>query len=217
MQRVMAAGSFGEDGAGVADGGADPFGHVVRGDEVRVVGVDLGPAGRQRGGGRQQFVQCRRVSLAAAQVRWHSLSSQSPPTLRRYRMVPSTPRSLVKFASRLASVSTGCVSSTPDQGPGAGGDVGEVLRCRLPLPRRGRRRRRRRCRASRRPPPWLPRASPVRAAMPGSRVPTVSPGWISGGNSFLGRPRAARNSVAHSPATASKSPVVEALVASVRR
>lgn len=49
----------------------------------------------------------------AVQARWHSLSSQSPPALRRYRMVPSMPRSLVKFASRLASVRTGCLSSTP--------------------------------------------------------------------------------------------------------
>ncbi len=53
--------------------------------------------------------------------------------------------------------------------------------------------------------------------MPGSRVPRVSPGWISGGNRSLGRPRGPNSSVAHSPATASNSPVVEALVASVRR
>ena len=45
----------------------------------------------------------------------------------------------------------------------------------------------------------------------------VSPGRISGGNRSGGSSRAVRNSVAHSPATASKSPVVEALVASVRR
>ena len=47
-------------------------------------------------------------------------------TFRRYRMVPSTPRSLVKFAARLSSVSTGCVEFDADQTPGAAGDVGEV-------------------------------------------------------------------------------------------
>ena len=72
-----------QDVAGVADGGADAFGHVVRGDEIGIVGVDLRAAGRQRRGGVEQ---CRRgpaCSPPAAQVRWHSLSSQSPPTLRR--------------------------------------------------------------------------------------------------------------------------------------
>ena len=55
----------------------------------------------------------------AAQTRTDSCSSHSPITLRRKRIVPSTPASLVKPASRLASVSTGLPSSTParDQVP----------------------------------------------------------------------------------------------------
>ena len=53
------------------------------------------------------------------QVRRASLSTHSPITLRRKRIVASTPPSLVKFASRAASVSTGPSSSTPtsDQVP----------------------------------------------------------------------------------------------------
>ena len=56
---------------------------------------------------------------AGPQCRWHSCSSHRPLTLRRYRMVPSIPASLVKFAARLASVSTGAGSSIPtrDQVP----------------------------------------------------------------------------------------------------
>ena len=66
-------------------------------------------------------------SPASAQVRNDSCSSHRPPTLRRKRTRPSTPPSLVKFAARLASVRTGSSSSKPDQRPGAGGDVGEVV------------------------------------------------------------------------------------------
>ncbi|CAM5681044.1 hypothetical protein SMICM304S_00681 [Streptomyces microflavus] len=53
------------------------------------------------------------------QVRMHSWSSHMPMMLRRKRMVPSTPSSLVKFAARLASVVTGASSSSParDQVP----------------------------------------------------------------------------------------------------
>ena len=47
------------------------------------------------------------------QARTDSCSSHRPLTLRRYLMVPSMPASLVKFATRLASVSTGPDSSMP--------------------------------------------------------------------------------------------------------
>ena len=47
------------------------------------------------------------------QVRNVSLSSQVPITLVRKRIVPSTPPSLVKLASRASSVSTGMSSSRP--------------------------------------------------------------------------------------------------------
>ena len=42
-----------------------------------------------------------------------SLSSQSPMTLRRKRIRPSAPTSLVKFADLAASVITGRFNSTP--------------------------------------------------------------------------------------------------------
>ena len=42
-----------------------------------------------------------------------SLSSQRPMTLRRKRIRPSAPTSLVKLADRAASVITGRLSSTP--------------------------------------------------------------------------------------------------------
>ena len=66
----------------------------------------------------EQRLQLRRLA-ALAQSRSDSDSSHSPPTLRRNRMRPSTPPSLVKFAARLASVSTGASSSSPtsDQVP----------------------------------------------------------------------------------------------------
>ena len=50
---------------------------------------------------------------ARSQVRRDSWSSHSPVTLRRNRIVPSTPPSLVKFACRLASVRIGAAVSTP--------------------------------------------------------------------------------------------------------
>ena len=52
-------------------------------------------------------------SPASAHVRMDSWRSHSPITLRRKRTLPSTPRSFVKFAARLASVTTGPSSSTP--------------------------------------------------------------------------------------------------------
>ena len=84
-----------------------------------VVRVDDRAARRQRRGGGQQVARSRPASPARSQVRSDSCSSHSPITLRRYRTVPSTPPSLVKFAARLSSVSTGASSSTPtsDQVP----------------------------------------------------------------------------------------------------
>ena len=60
--------------------------------------------------GRAQHARRGRVS---PQVRRVSLSSQVPITLVRNRIVPSTPPSLVKLASRASSVSTGASSSRP--------------------------------------------------------------------------------------------------------
>jgi hypothetical protein len=59
------------------------------------------------------------VTPAAAQARCDSWSNHRPMMFRRNRMVPSTPPSLVKFANRASSLSTGSDSSTPtsDQVP----------------------------------------------------------------------------------------------------
>ena len=48
-----------------------------------------------------------------SQCRIDSLSSHRPMTLRRNRIRPSAPTSLVKLADLAASVTTGWVSSTP--------------------------------------------------------------------------------------------------------
>ena len=52
-------------------------------------------------------------SSSASHERIVSLSSHSPMTLCKNRTRPSTPPSFVKLASRLASVMTGCSSSSP--------------------------------------------------------------------------------------------------------
>ena len=68
---------------------------------------------------RRAASSARRIDLRAARCACDSLSSHRPITLRRKRIVPSTPPSLVKLAARLSSVSTGRSSSTPtsDQVP----------------------------------------------------------------------------------------------------
>ena len=53
------------------------------------------------------------VAFLLTGARTASLSSHSPVTLWRKRTRPSTPPSLVKFASRAASLTTGSSSSTP--------------------------------------------------------------------------------------------------------
>ena len=61
----------------------------------------------------------RSPALSRSQPRIVSLSTHRPITLRRKRMVASTPPSLVKFAARASSLSTGWSSSRPtsDQVP----------------------------------------------------------------------------------------------------
>ena len=103
----------------------DPGRHVARRQERRVVGVDDRAAGRQRRRPRRAAPPGRSGCPARSQVRSDSWSSHRPMTLRRKRIRPSTPPSLVKFASRLASVSDRRVELDADQRPGAAGDVGE--------------------------------------------------------------------------------------------
>ena len=71
----------------------------------------------------QQVRQDRPAGPRQSQLRIASESTQRPDTLRRNLIVRSTPPSLVKSACRAASLSTGSSSSTPDQRPGARGDV----------------------------------------------------------------------------------------------
>ena len=98
-------------------------GHAARRDERRVVDVDDRTAGGQLGGRGEEVVEV----VALATPAWHSCSSHSPPTLRRKRVRPSTPPSLVKLAARAASVRTGAGELEADERPRAAGDVGEAV------------------------------------------------------------------------------------------
>ena len=90
----------------------DPRGHVVRRDEGRVIGIDPGPAGRQLRGAVQQVGQGNRRALRGP----GPLAFAQEPESADVAQVADgavNAASLVKFASRLASVSTGCLSSMP--------------------------------------------------------------------------------------------------------
>src|SRR4051812_27034872 len=115
-------------------------------------------------------------------------------------MVPSTPRSLGKFAVRLASVRTGWESSTPtrDQVPeetyakffslAGTAATAEAVSCEPTATT------------------FVAAGRPVRSAMAGSSVPTVSPGCTSGGNSPPGRAPPGREPPAPFPAPAAERP-----------
>jgi hypothetical protein len=110
MHRTISAGP---------DGDGSP-----RSDSHETIRAGMSPGGRNTGssasmtnrsGGTEPAAASSDSSDPAAepQHRTHSCSSHSPVTLRRYLTVPSIPASLVKLASRLASDSTGAVSSSP--------------------------------------------------------------------------------------------------------
>ena len=123
-------------------------------------------------------------------------------------MVPSTPRSLVKFAAPAVVGEHRLVELEADQPPGAAGDVREVAG-----PRRARRRPPRRCRASRPRSPAAGRAARARRATAGRSAPTdVARVDAARGSSPAGRPSASTSSVAQLPVRTSSRPVVEALV-----
>ncbi len=120
-------------------------------------------------------------------------------------MVPSTPRSLVKFAARLSSVSTGAFQLDPDERPRSARDVPEV-------------------RAGRGTPTTAEAVSCepdggeqrllVRPRLLAhgrrQRRQDLPAGTISG-SSPAGRPSASTSSGAHCPVRASRRPVVEAI------
>ena len=131
-------------------------------------------------------------------------------TLWRNRTRPSTPPSLVKLASLLASVRTGRSSSRPTS-PQVPQEIqaawlvvmgtattADAVSC-DPTAVTG---------------VWA--ESPVSAATAGSRVPSTVPGFTSGGKMFLGKPRRAMRSSFQLPSRES-SPVVDALVTSALR
>ncbi len=173
--------------------------HVTRRQKDRLVRVDP-RAGRQGGGLADQILQ------VGPRHRADSRSAVSPEQepqshdVAQIPVVPSTPRSLVKFAARLSSVSTGAWSSTPTRAPCATGDVGEV--------RPGRyadHRRRGVVRADRGEPEGPVR---TRALGPNDRgsSPTTVPGGTIPGNSPAGIPRASSSPGAKFPVRASTQP-----------
>ena len=93
------------------------------GDEGRVVDVDAGPAGQAAGAAARSRARGRRAPTS----RRHSWSSHSPPTLRRKRVRPSTPTSLVKLALPGGLGEDGSVELEADERPRAAGDVGEAV------------------------------------------------------------------------------------------
>jgi hypothetical protein len=98
--------------AGSLQRGLNPRRHVTGRQERRIVRVDGRTAGLEVRRADQEAFELPGFA-ASAHVRIDSCRSHSPITLRRKRTRPSTPRSLVKFAARLASVTTGPSSSTP--------------------------------------------------------------------------------------------------------
>ena len=86
-------------------------------------GSTIGPAAGRSAAAASQVIEVRRFARVA-HVRMDSWRSHRPMTLRRKRTLPSTPRSLVKFAARLASVRTGR-RARRRPGPRSARDVGE--------------------------------------------------------------------------------------------
>ncbi len=107
---------------------ADPARHVAGGDEPRVVGVEHLGRRRARRRPARAARAGRRGSRRAPTAGPISLSSHRPITLRRNRIRPSAPTSLVKLAARAASVDHRRGQLDADQRPGAAGDVGRRLR-----------------------------------------------------------------------------------------
>ena len=143
-----------------------------------------------------------------SQPRIVSLSSHSPITLVRKRTRPSTPPSLVKLASRAASVSTGAGSSTPTR-PHVPQEMYAAWSLAIGTP------------TTADAVSWEPTVVTVRPGAPrwrprlDSTGPTTVPGSTRSPNSPAGRPSRSISSRSHSPVRTSSSPVVEALVRSV--
>ena len=214
MHRVMAAGSSGSTSPVRRTAARMRSGMLSGAMKYGSSGVDLRSAGGSAAAAASSAVRSG-WNPSDAQVRWHSLSSQSPPDVA--QVADGAVHAAFVGEVRLpAGLGEDRVRAVP--GPPGTRCRRRCRRSPAVACRPGRRRRRTRCRASRRPPRGCAgRQAHLLRQWPAAGCRTVSPGWISGGNRSFGRPSAARNSVAHSPATASNRPVVEALVASVRR
>ena len=171
MQRTVAPRVAGAAWPVGSAGRRDARRHVAGRQERRVVDVDH----RAAAGGRAASRSSAGQVVGRPRSRIDSCSSHRPMTLRRKRIVPSTPPSLVKFAARASSVSTGASSSTPTSDQVPLGDVRERRRRRghgddrrrgVVRPDRDDRRR---------------AGQPGAAATSGSSRPTTSPGSRSGG------------------------------------
>ncbi|MEG8035555.1 hypothetical protein QP157_09540 [Sphingomonas sp. LR61] len=146
------------------------------------------------------------LAPSRSQVRTLSDSNHSPDTFFRNRTRPSTPPSLVQFASRAASDRTGASSSTPtsDQVPeemyAKSGSVAgtattaEAVSCE--------------------PTSVTGACPPTASATDGSSGPSRSPGSRRVGRRPAGRPAAARNAGSHPRVVAFRTPVVDAFVRS---
>ena len=157
--------------AGGDEGGGDAGRHVAGGDEGGVVDVDQRSARWQLRPHRRAAPQVLRVAFVAPRCACDSWSSQSPPTLRRNRVRPSTPPSLVKLARERLRGDDGAVEL----------DARRATRCRW------------RCRRSSASVAGTPTTAeavsweptvvttvdagrPIRSAMSGSSVPRVRAG-----------------------------------------
>ena len=147
----------------------DPRRHVAAAQQRRVVGVEQ----RARRPAPRAASRCSCVVVEAlpggAHARRHSCSSHRPITLRSSRIVPSTPRSLVRLkAARVGRRASARSTSTPEQRPRA-----RATGSPRPVRAAARRRTPTRCRARRPRCTGVPAAgSPWRS----STEPSVLPG-----------------------------------------
>ena len=170
MQRVIAAGSSGRTSPVRRTAARMRSGMLSGAMKYGIVRIDLRSARGQRGSGGEQRRQFRGEPFRGPGP---LAFAEQPEPAHVAQVADGAVHAAFVGEVRLPAGfgQDRVLQFQPHQGPGAGGDVGEVL---LLAP--GRRRRRRRCRASRRPPPWCRPAGQSGRRSPGSSVPTVSPG-----------------------------------------
>ena len=134
-------------------------------------------------------------------------------TLCRYRTRPSTPRSLVKLASRAASLSTGCSSSTPTR-PQVPHEMYAADSARIGTATTADAVS---CEPTAMTSSGCPAPSPSSAADLGEQRPDRLAGVDERGKRIAGSPSRAISASSHSPDATVSRPVVEALVRSATR